>query len=121
MADSPSNPSDEDPSASRPAPKVGAAPRRGSRKKPNDDPRTDDEKAYDELKGKLGRIKMMKASQSTLDALINKVTRTITPTPNTWVTEWGGKGLGDSVFDLKALLDIGQPFGNTVRWYSRSL
>jgi hypothetical protein len=95
---------------------------KGLGKKPAPVPKkTDDELAYEELKKKLGHTKLMKANSAKMTALVQRAVKSLTPGQDTWLTEWGGRGLGNQVFDLAALLDIGGAFGNTVRWYARSI
>ena len=84
-------------------------------------PKSDDEIALDDLKKKLGKTKLMKADSAKMSTLVQKAAQSLAPNRETWVTEWGGRGLGNVVFDLQALLEIGGSFGNTVRWYTRSL
>jgi hypothetical protein len=89
--------------------------------KPADKIESDERRTLDELKKKLGNIKFQKATDAELAALTGKAAKSVAPGPTRWVTEWGGRGLGHSFFDLSALLEIAAPLGSAVRWYARSL
>jgi hypothetical protein len=80
-----------------------------------------DELALDEYRKKLGNTKYIRATDAEMNALTQRAIQSLVPTKTTWLTEWGGQGLGHQVFDLSALLDIAGSFGNTIRWYARSL
>jgi hypothetical protein len=83
--------------------------------------KTDDDKAYEELRAKLGHTSLMTATPEQLAEITEGARRRLQPGVDTWLSRWTGTGLGDQVVEFPALLQIGQNFGNTVRWFARSL